>query len=108
MSKNKKNSISKYLVSKYWKKIIKVFTTEQKLKIVPIVLSDILCFYCGMSNVSWKNVLTFDYSCSECVPRGCSCRLYKASERNGFSVQDYKYELDEDGKELPCEDWERL
>lgn len=108
MPKNNKNNTNNYLVYKFWKKISKAFTKEQKEKIVPVEQSSFRCFYCGNKKVYWKNSTTNDLSCKDCVPRGCSCKLYKVSKRTNFSIDDYQYELDSDGLELPCEEWEKL
>ena len=106
----RKNRIksSKSLVRIFWKQVSKSFTDEQKQKVIPIDLPDLLCSFCNSKNVKWKNSLSFYYSCDECVPRGCSCNLYKLSERTDFSIDDYEYKLGDDNLEIPCEDWDRI
>ena len=106
----RKNRIrsSNNLIRIFWNKVSKSFSDDQKKKITPIVLPDFLCSFCNSKAVRWKNNISFYYSCDECVPRGCSCNLYKLSERIDFSIDDYEYKLGEDGLELPCEDWDRI
>jgi len=93
----------KSFLAKTWNKIVNVFDN----KIVKFELPAEKCGYCSVNDATWKNTLVNDYTCDECVPRGCSCRLYKKTKRAAFLAQ-YDYEKDKDGKELPCEDWEKL
>jgi hypothetical protein len=63
------------------------------------------CIYCGTSDAQWENSILKEYCCNDCVPRGCSCRLYKIKNQKNFSIENFSYEKDEFGDELPCEDW---
>lgn len=67
---------------------------------------------CGAPGV-WEYVPGDSVACEECVPRGCSCQLYP---REGVvevvvdgeiinSEEDYEMATDEQGRELPCEEW---
>ena len=108
MDKNNYSKPQKSLLKKLWRNLSKAFSSEQKSKITLIELQLDKCVYCDSTEVKWKNTVMFDYACEECVPRGCSCTLYKATKRRNFVLDDYKYTLDKDGKELPCEDWTQL
>ena len=63
------------------------------------------CVYCEENDAIWENSVIKEYCCNECVPRGCSCRLFKIKKRKSFSIDNYYYAKDEFGEELPCEDW---
>jgi hypothetical protein len=68
-----------------------------------------LCSYCKVQKPNWFNTLMFDYACDDCVPRGCSCRIYpKNGDENDCNTNNWDYMRDENGKYLPCEDWERI
>ena len=108
MDNKKTTYIEKDSTRKFWNRIAKTLSKEQKEKIVPLELPPEKCSYCGSTEIIWKNSVVFDYACDECVPRGCSCNLYKKTDRLDFSLDDYSYELDENGNEIPCEDWYRI
>jgi len=93
----------KSFLAKTWKKILDVFDN----KIVEFKTPTQKCSYCSVKNATWNNTIINDVTCDECVPRGCSCRLYKTGKRAAFLAQ-YDYEKDKNGKELPCEDWEKI
>jgi hypothetical protein len=99
-----KNISHKSLLKRFWNAVSKTLSKEQKDKVVLIKL-ETKCSFCGIVNPKWKNILTFDYACNDCVPRGCSCRLYLKDQRKPFSIENYAYQLDKNGEELPCEDW---
>ena len=63
------------------------------------------CFYCEVKDAVWENSILNEYCCNECVPRGCSCRLFKIKKSKLFSVSNYAYMRNEFYEELPCEDW---
>ena len=108
MDNKKTTYIRKNSIKKFWNRISKSLSTEQKKKIVVLELPPDKCSYCGSNEVIWKNSVVFDYACDECVPRGCSCNLYKKTDRLDFNLDDYSYLLDDDGREFPCEDWYRI
>jgi hypothetical protein len=95
----------KTFLNKLWDNIVDVFSSE---KIIPFKPKKDKCGYCGVVNAKWKNMVVLDYACDDCVPRGCSCNLYKKNKRKTFVIEDYAYKTDKDGRELPCEDWERI
>lgn len=78
------------------KKIIKFVTPLKK------------CVYCSVKNAAWKNHISNVYACDMCVPRGCSCRLFQKVKRAAFLIQNYEYRKDNKGRDLPCEDWDRI
>ena len=108
MARQNKIKSHKNLVKLFWNQISKTFTNDQREKIIPIVLPDLLCTFCNSKKVKWKNSILLYYACDECVPRGCSCTLYKLSKRTDFSIEDYEYKLGDDKLELPCEEWDKL
>ena len=108
MGKNTPHKIYKKTIRTFWRRITGSLSKEQKEKIIPIELPPDKCSYCGSTDVLWKNSIVFDVVCDECVPRGCSCNLYKKKNRNTFNIEDYEYQLDKDGNEIPCEDWYRI
>lgn len=108
MAKVTKVKSNKSFLSFFWKHIYKSFSEDQKDKVIPLKLPDLVCTFCNCKKVKWKNSILFYYSCDACVPRGCSCTLYKLSERTDFSIEDYDYKLGNDGLEIPCEEWERI
>jgi hypothetical protein len=63
------------------------------------------CFYCEINDAIWENSMLKEYCCNDCVPRGCSCRLFQVKKRKKFLIDNYSYQRDEFGNELPCEDW---
>lgn len=77
-------------------------------KIIPFTPKKDKCGYCGVVDAKWKNIVILEYSCDECVPRGCSCNIYKKTNRSSFSVEDYEYKKDRKGRDLPCEDWIKI
>jgi hypothetical protein len=76
-------------------------------KIINFVLLKTKCEICGVRDAKWKHSYLFNYACNDCVPRGCSCRLLKKTKRAAFLIQ-YEYRKDRNGKEYPCEDWNKL
>jgi hypothetical protein len=98
----------KTFLNKLWDNIVDVFSSE---KIIPFKPKKDKCGYCGVVNAKWKNTVVLDYACDDCVPRGCSCNLYKKNKKRSFVIEefgDYEYKTDKEGRELPCEDWERI
>jgi hypothetical protein len=63
------------------------------------------CFYCDIKDAVWENSILEEYCCNDCVPRGCSCRLFKIKKNKRFSIENYYYSKNSFGEELPCEDW---
>ena len=108
MDNKKPTHTRKNSIKTFWNRISKSLSTEQKEKILPLELPPEKCSYCGSFKIKWKNSVVFDYACDECVPRGCSCNLYKQTDKLDFDLDDYSYNLDENGEEIPCEDWYRL
>ena len=108
MDKNKTTYKPRNPIKLFWNRVSKKLSTEQKQKIVLLELPPQKCSYCGCLDIKWKNSVVFDYACDDCVPRGCSCNLYKKTNRLDFNIEDYCYELDENEKEIPCEDWYKL
>lgn len=98
----------KTILNTFWKSIVDVFTPEQKEKIVPFVLKNEKCCFCGVSDAKWKHYLLNECVCNDCVPRGCSCTLKKIKGRTGLEIEDYEYLLDKHGNEIPCEDWKKI
>lgn len=96
---------NKPFINRIWNRVKDALSPNN---IIPFVLQKIKCSYCGVQEAKWKNILVLDYVCDECVPRGCSCHLYKKGKRATFNVDDYHYKKGKDGKELPCEDWEKI
>jgi len=76
-------------------------------KIIKFILSKPKCETCGVQDAKWKHVYLYQYACDRCVPRGCSCRIFKKVKRAAFLLQ-YEYKKDKTGKEYPCEDWEKI
>jgi hypothetical protein len=96
----------KTFVEKLWDNIKDIFYPKN---VLAFILPKPKCGYCGVQNAKWKNELVNDFACDECVPRGCSCHLYeKPNKRKSFSIEDYEYKTDKNGRELPCEDWTKL
>jgi hypothetical protein len=95
------------LVNNFWGKIVDDLSPEEKDKLVKFSLPLEKCENCA-TNAKWFNSLLKEYSCDECVPRGCSCKLKKIPDRSGLNVEDYEYILDKHGRELPCEDWKKI
>lgn len=97
MAKKKKT-----FLNKLWDNIVDVFSSDK------ITIFRNKCGYCGVVNAKWKNTVVLDYACDDCVPRGCSCNLYKKNKKRSFVIEDYVYKTDNMGRELPCEDWEKI
>jgi hypothetical protein len=108
MKEKKGKSKQKPFLTKLWDGIINAFYSSEKENIIPFKLEPEKCAYCLVQLAKWKNTMITEYACEDCVPRGCSCRLYKKNKRNSFSVQNYDYVKDEKGRELPCEEWEKF
>lgn len=110
MKNRGKNDIynNKPFLTKLWNGIVNVFSSSEKEKIIPFKLEPIKCDYCLVQIAKWKNTIITEYACDDCIPRGCSCRLYEKKKRNGFSIENYKYLTDKKGRELPCEEWENI
>lgn len=98
----------KTFIQKFWKTVSDVFYPEKDSKIVKFKPASDKCSYCEVQKATFKNTVVHEYACDSCVPRGCSCRLYKKTKRTGFSIENYDYVKDKEGKELPCEDWIEL
>jgi len=96
------------LVNNFWGKIVDDLSLEEKGKIVKFSVPPEKCKICLCSDAKWFNTLLKDHACDDCVPRGCSCRLKKMSNRSGLYVEDYEYILDKHGREIPCEDWIKI
>jgi len=96
--------IIKKAVALFWDKLVNVVDR----KIIKVTFSRYKCSNCVVKEALWKNTLTLVYACDECVPRGCSCRLYKRTKRAAFLIKQYDYQKDKTGKSLPCEDWEKI
>lgn len=99
--KNKKS-----LIRKVWDRVIGTFSETDN--IIPFKTPKQKCTYCDAKPAKWKNTVYTDYTCDDCVPRGCSCKLYRNSRSSKILIRNYDYELDEQGRELPCEDWIKL
>lgn len=97
MKQNKQNADLSF--SDSWKKVISSFFVDSNEKKRP------KCEYCIVQDACWENIVVKSYCCDECVPRGCSCRLYIPEKRRHFSVENYIYKTDSNGNDLPCEDW---
>jgi len=93
------------LINNFWNKIVDNLSVEEKEKTVKFNLPLEKCRICTVSNAKWFNTVLKEYACDTCVPRGCSCRLKRISNRTKLVIQDYEYMLDKNGRELPCEDW---
>lgn len=76
-------------------------------KIIKFILPKTKCQTCGVRDAKWKHNYLFNYACEDCVPRGCSCRILKNTKRAAFLVQ-YEYKKDKNGREFPCEDWDKI
>lgn len=87
-----------------WDKIIKVVDN----KIIRVSFPKCKCSTCTVMDAKWKNIHSLKYACNDCVPRDCSCRLYKKSKRAAFLIKQYDYEKDKNGRCLPCEDWIKI
>jgi hypothetical protein len=87
---------------------VEELSSEKKDKIVKFSIPPIKCKTCEVLNAKWYNTLSNEYSCDECVPRGCSCRLQKKPDASGCKIDDYDYTLDKHKRELPCEDWTKI
>ena len=85
----------------------KIFNTADS-KIINVKFPKYKCTNCETKEAKWKNTLHPLYACDECVPRNCSCRLYRKVKRAVFLLKQYDYQKDKNGKYLPCEDWEKL
>ena len=96
------------LINNFWSKIVGSLSKDQKQKIVKFSAPAEKCNTCAIVNAKWFNSLSKEYACDNCIPRGCSCRLKKKSDRSGFNIQDYEYMMDKHGRELPCEDWSKF
>jgi hypothetical protein len=92
----------------FWNKIVNNLTSEEKNKIVKFYAPSEKCRFCLIKNAKWINNLLKEYACDECIPRGCSCRLKKRTDRTGLHIEDYDYDLDKHGREKPCEDWKKI
>jgi hypothetical protein len=77
-------------------------------KIIKFKKPIIKCSFCEVKKATWKHSIVSDYVCDSCVPRGCSCTLYKKVKRATFLIADYDYQKDNQGNDLPCEEWEKL
>lgn len=98
----------KTLIKTFWNNVFKVFTSEQKAKITPIVLEYEKCSFCLTRKANWQHSILKNYACIDCVPRGCSCTLKRIKGRSGLEIEDYEYLLDKNGNEIPCKDWKRF
>jgi len=88
-----------------WDKIVNIVDK----KIIKVKFSRNKCTNCEVREAIWRNIFsTTVYACDECVPRGCSCRLYKKAKRAAFLIKQYDHQKDKFGKYLPCEDWEKI
>jgi len=96
------------LVNNFWNKIANDSSVEEKQKLLKFSLPPEKCKFCKTLNAKWYNSLLKEHSCDECIPRGCSCRLKKIRNSSGFHIEDYEYILDKQGKELPCENWQKM
>lgn len=85
-------------LKRIYNSIINLFTSNKTPKVK--------CSYCVVCDARWVNTLVTDYACDECIPRGCSCRIYCTTEDGyDYNVDNWEYEKDSNGNELPCEDW---
>jgi hypothetical protein len=96
------------LINNFWNKIVDTPRVEGKQKLIKFSLPPEKCKVCKVANAKWFNSLLKEYSCDECIPRGCSCRLKRKHNFFGLQIEDYEYILDKQGKELPCEDWKKI
>jgi len=92
-----------YTIKKIWNRIVDVVDN----KIIKFKLPKIKCYGCPQDAI-WRNTISGVCYCNECVPRGCSCRLYKKAKRAVFLIGNYDYKKDRRGLELPCEDWDKI
>lgn len=97
------NGIKNVVVS-VWNKIFNAVDH----KIIRVKFSKYKCSTCTVREAKWKNTFSALYACDECVPRGCSCRLYRKAKRAAFLIKQYDYQKDKKGKLLHCEDWIKL
>lgn len=98
----------KKLIADFWNSIVGAFSSEEKAKIVPFVLTDEKCYLCSSKKASWRHEILKQNVCNDCVPKGCSCTLKKIKGRSGLQIEDYEYMLDRHGNEVPCKDWKRI
>jgi len=48
-------------------------------------------------------------ACDDCVPRGCSCNMEpKDGDWESADDSNWEYTLDENGRHLPCCEWEPI
>ena len=90
-------------IKKIWNRIVNVVDN----KIIKFKLPKTKCNGC-IKNAVWKNSISGVCCCDECVPRGCSCRLYKKVKRAVFFIDNYDYKKNKNKLEFPCEDWEKI
>jgi len=91
-----------------WEKVISSFYAANPKECRKIFKVRPICSICRVSKAIWENSIIEEYCCNECVPRGCSCRLRKIRKNKFFLIENYTYMLDNDGEELPCEDWHKF
>lgn len=94
--KQSKKDLDQIISSYYESNPNKIKNTFQKRPV---------CFYCQSKPAIWENIMLKEYCCDDCVPRGCSCTLFKIKKNKKFSIENYYYMKDKFGQELPCEDW---
>jgi|688.fasta_scaffold1554227_1 hypothetical protein len=108
----KKKRQNKLLISKKRKDnvILKIWEwVSSYLFAKNVSFKKIACSYCSLKNAVWINTIVEDYACDECIPRGCSCVMYpKDGNENNLSISNWDYKKDDEGNELPCEDWRKL
>lgn len=104
MIKHRRKKYTDYgLVGKIFNKFWGAFNDKKIIKFTR------KCNYCKVQIARWVNRLEDDLCCDDCVPRGCSCRLFlKNRKARIFKVDNYDYKKDSKGRALPCENWEKL
>ena len=87
------------LLRKVWDKIVNSILTDN---IIPFPKQTEKCMFCA-KQAKWKHSYLNEYTCDDCVPRNCSCTLYKRVKRASFLIRDYDYK-----RNKTCEDWNKL
>ena len=65
------------------------------------------CLYCQKVEAKWVYMPNGEYACDDCVPRKCSCNMEPIDgDLESTDANNWKYALDENGRHLPCCEWE--
>ena len=67
------------------------------------------CSYCQKVEATWVYMPNGKCACDDCVPRKCSCNIEpKDGDWESADDNNWEYVVDENGRHLPCCEWERI